>query len=110
MKAADKTPTPSVSSEVQTQMNSPTMPDEQVGTLMAEVECFLSKRDELARKIADEIEATERKLAELKKTAASLFPESVSNGQSSQKAKKSKGKTSAKSESTSSAESPSSVE
>ncbi|QDU28122.1 hypothetical protein ETAA8_32220 [Anatilimnocola aggregata] len=43
--------------------------------LLAEVQSFLSKRDELARKLADEITATEAKLAELKRTAASLFPE-----------------------------------
>jgi len=45
--------------------------------LLAEVQSFLSKRDELARKLAEEITATEAKLAELKKTAASLFPETA---------------------------------
>lgn len=45
--------------------------------LLAEVQSFLNKREELARKLADEIAATETKLAELKKTAAALFPEST---------------------------------
>jgi hypothetical protein len=45
--------------------------------LLAEVQSFLSKREELARKLAEEIAATEAKLAELRKTAASLFPEST---------------------------------
>ena len=42
--------------------------------LKSEIETFISLRDELARKLADEIEATELKLAQLKETAASLFP------------------------------------
>ncbi|WP_425618948.1 hypothetical protein NA78x_002669 [Anatilimnocola sp. NA78] len=45
--------------------------------LLAEVQSFLSKRDELARKLAEEISATEAKLIELKRTAASLFPETA---------------------------------
>ena len=44
--------------------------------LKSEIETFISLRDELARKLADEIEATELKLAQLKETAASLFPRS----------------------------------
>ena len=109
MKSVEETPTPSVSSEIQAQTDSPTVPHEEVAPLMAEVETFLSKRDELARRFAEEIVATEQKLAELKKTAASLFPESVS-GQSSQKTKKPKTKASTKSESASSADSQSSAE
>ena len=110
MKSVEETPTPSVSSEIQVQTDSPTMPQEQVDPLMAEVETFLSKRDELAQRFADEIAATEQKLAELKKTAASLFPESVSSGQTNQKTKKPKAKSAAKSESASSSDSPSSAE
>ena len=44
--------------------------------LLAEVQLFLSRREELARKLADEIAVTEARLAELKRTAAALFPES----------------------------------
>lgn len=113
MKAADQTPTASVSSEVQTQPDAPTVPDEkaeQVDPLMAEVESFLSKRDELARKIAAEIEALEQKLAELKETAASLFPETAGGGPSNPKSKKPKPKPTVKSEATSSAESAAATE
>lgn len=42
--------------------------------LVAEVQSFLSKRGELAEKLAREIEATEKKLEELKRTAALLLP------------------------------------
>ncbi len=45
--------------------------------LLAEVQSFIQKREELARKLADEIAATETKLAELKRTAAALFPENA---------------------------------
>ncbi len=110
MKSVEETLTPSVSSEIQAQTDPPATPHEQVDPLMTEVETFLSKRDELARRFAEEIAATELKLAELKRTAASLFPESVSSAQSSQKTKKQKAKAAAKSESASSAESPSSAE
>jgi len=55
---------------------------------MAEVQSFLSRRDELARKLSEEIEVTEKKLAELRSTLASLFPDGGSNGQSDRKAKK----------------------
>ncbi len=40
-----------------------------------EVQSFLSRRDDLAEKLAREIETTELKLAELKRSAALLFPE-----------------------------------
>lgn len=104
VKAAEETPTAGVSSEVPPQTESPAVLDEQVDPLMAEVEAFLSKRDELAQKIAAEIEATEQKLAELKETAASLFPDSGGNGASNAKPKKPKPKAPAKAEPTSSAE------
>lgn len=45
--------------------------------LLAEVQSFLSRRDELARKLADEIAATEAKLEELRRTAAAFFPENA---------------------------------
>lgn len=54
---------------------------EELGGLAGEVQSFLSRRVELARKLAQEIEATEKKLAELKRTAALLFP-AGGNGQS----------------------------
>jgi molecular chaperone DnaK (HSP70) len=108
VKAADQTPTPSASPEVQTSPDAPAVPDEeveQVDPLMAEVESFLSKRDELARKIAAEIETLEQKLAELKETATSLFPETAGGASSSPKPKKPKPKPTVKSEATSSADS-----
>jgi len=37
----------------------------------------MAMRDELAQKLAAEIEATELRLEELKSTAASLFPQNV---------------------------------
>ena len=43
--------------------------------LLEEVQSFLTRRDELARQLADEIEATEKKLDELRRTAAALFPD-----------------------------------
>ncbi len=43
--------------------------------LMKEVQSFLGQRAALAKKLAEEIAALEAKLAELKKTAALLFPE-----------------------------------
>ncbi len=61
--------------------------------LMEEIQTFLHLRDELARKLAIEIEATEQKLAELKKTAASLFPQSGGEVAEEKKAKKPKPKT-----------------
>ncbi len=48
---------------------------EELGALAGEVQSFLDKRIELARKLSQEIDATEKKLAELKRTAAALFPE-----------------------------------
>jgi hypothetical protein len=45
--------------------------------LLDEVQTFLSRRAELAQKLADEIAATEQRLVELKQTAAMLFPESA---------------------------------
>jgi hypothetical protein len=43
--------------------------------LVDEVQSFVAKRAELARKVAEEIKATEKKLSELRKTAAMLSPE-----------------------------------
>jgi hypothetical protein len=60
--------------------------------LLSEVQSFLSKRAELAQKMADEIAATEKKLAELKETAALLFPEHHGNGPKERKPKKAKPK------------------
>ncbi|HEY4261608.1 MAG TPA: hypothetical protein VGM98_15670 [Schlesneria sp.] len=106
VKAADETPTPSVSPEVQTPVDPAIEPEGQVDPLMAEVEAFLSKRDELAQKIAGEIEALEQKLAELKETAASLFPDSAGGGQSAPKPKKPKPKAPAKTETAAPTETP----
>ncbi len=46
-------------------------------SLLDEVQSFLAQREELAKKLAEEIAATEQKLVELKKTAAQLFPETA---------------------------------
>jgi hypothetical protein len=48
--------------------------------LAEEVRAFIDRRDELAGKLAQEIELTEKKLVELKRTAALLFPENAANG------------------------------
>jgi len=96
--SAEETPSPSVSPAVEAQSEAPAATVEPIDPLMAEVESFLSKRDELAQKIADEIEAMEQKLAELKKTAASLFPDSANGAPANLKAKKPKPKPAAKPE------------
>jgi hypothetical protein len=44
--------------------------------LVDEVQSFVAKRSELAKKVAEEIKTTEKKLAELRKTAAILSPDS----------------------------------
>jgi hypothetical protein len=53
---------------------------EGLGGLADEVRAFIDRRDELASKLAQEIELTEKKLVELKRTAALLFPENAANG------------------------------
>ncbi len=104
VKSVEETPTTSVSAEDQAPVDSSITTEEHVDPLMADVKTFLSKRDELARKFAEEIDALEQRLAELKETAASLFPENLNSGQSDRKPKKPKPKSSPKTESTSSAE------
>lgn len=58
--------------------------------LVDEVQSFLRQRQELAQRLADEIAATEAKLAELKKTAAMLFPENYPSPNGAKKVKKAK--------------------
>ena len=58
--------------------------------LLAEVQSFIQRREELAKKLADEITATESKLAELKRTAAALFPENAVAAPAANKEKKAK--------------------
>jgi hypothetical protein len=53
---------------------------ERLGELAEEVRAFIDRREELAGKLAQEIALTEKKLAELKRTAALLFPENATNG------------------------------
>jgi hypothetical protein len=60
--------------------------------LMAEVQNFLATRDELAKKLAEEIAATEKKLAELKRTAVLLYPQATVAANKDKKAKKVKAK------------------
>ncbi len=59
---------------------------------MNEVQSFLAKRAELSQKLAEEIEATEQKLVELKKTAAMLYSENTSSPTKDKKSKKVKAK------------------
>ena len=66
--------------------------NEPADPLLEEVQSFLNLRDELARKLAAEIELTEQKLAELKKTAASLFPGAHNDVSDDRKPKKPKAK------------------
>lgn len=65
-------------------------PAEPATPLIAEVHSFLSKRDELATKLSDEIAATEAKLIELRQTAAALFPEKAAAAPAAAKDKKAK--------------------
>lgn len=67
----------------------------QIGELGSEVQAFLGMRDELAKKLADEIAATEQRLAELKKTAALLFPDSAAKDKKVKKPKAKKPSTAA---------------
>jgi len=60
-------------------------------SLMDEIQSFMTLREELSQKLASEIEATELKLAELKETAASLFPQATYIAEE-KKAKKAKPK------------------
>jgi hypothetical protein len=50
------------------------IPQVDIGGLAEEVSSFIAQRDSLSQRLAEEIAATEKKLAELKHTAAMLFP------------------------------------
>jgi hypothetical protein len=64
---------------------------DELGSLADEVQSFLSRRAELAQKLTMEIEATENRLAELKRTAALLFPPAgISPGDKERQDRKSK--------------------
>ena len=67
-------------------------PAEPIDPLMDEVQTFLNLRDELSKKLAAEIETLEQKLADLKQTAASLFPGGSADAPEEKKAKKPKPK------------------
>lgn len=56
--------------------------------LHAEIAAFLARREELSRKVAEEIVATEKKLAELKQTAALLLAEATATPAKDRKPKK----------------------
>lgn len=60
----------------------------QEATLLDQVQSFLTQRAELAQKLAAEIEATEKRLVELRKTAAMLFPENTASPAKDKKPKK----------------------
>ncbi len=70
----------------------------QAEPLIEEVQQFLGKRAELAAKLTQEIEATEKKLVELKKTVALLFPENAPSISKDRKPKKVKSKVASRSE------------
>jgi hypothetical protein len=59
-----------------------------VDPLVDEVQSFLQRRESLAQKLAEEIAATEKKLAELKRTAALLYPEKAAAVLKDRKVKK----------------------
>lgn len=67
-------------------------------SILDEVQSFLQKRDELLRKLADEIEATESRLAELRRTAQLLQAEAVPESSKDKKNKKPKPKSAPKAE------------
>lgn len=77
-----------------TTVAAPSIPEKSL-PLMAEVQTFLATRDELAKKLAEEIAATEKKLAELKRTAAMLYPAAVAPPGKEKKAKKVKARAAA---------------
>ena len=93
MSSADVTANLAANTEHQFESQPQLPPDEPANPLMEEVQTFLNLRDELAKKLAVEIEATEQKLAELKKTAASLFPAPLDEMPEERKIKKPKPKT-----------------
>jgi hypothetical protein len=98
MNSAESTTHHGGESEQLPELDPPTDISEPSDPLMEEVQSFLNLRDELARKLATEIDALEEKLAELKKTAASLFPGSDSDSTGDRKAKKPKAKSSSQKE------------
>lgn len=78
--------------ETETNTEQDSAASEPLDPLMDEVQTFINLRDELARKLAAEIDAMEQKLADLKKTAASLFPSGSNDVPEEKKAKKPKPK------------------
>lgn len=67
----------------------------EAGSLVDEVQSLLSRRNSLAAKLAEEIATTEKKLAELKKTAALLTPDTKAPAPAKEKSKPKKVKKSA---------------
>ncbi|MEZ6088867.1 MAG: hypothetical protein R3C05_12750 [Pirellulaceae bacterium] len=57
-------------------------------TLLDEVEAFFHQREALAEKLAQEIEATEARLNELRETMANLYPERAAGAAKDRKPKK----------------------
>ena len=68
-------------SETSTEGGANHPPVESLGELAHEVQSFLDRRHELAKKLNLEIEATEKKLVELKKTVEMLFANNDGDGQ-----------------------------
>jgi hypothetical protein len=82
----------STTAESQSQEQEPSSHD----SILEEVQVFLEKREELLSKLAAEIEATEMRLAELRRTAQLLQAEAAPESAKDKKAKKPKPKNAAK--------------
>lgn len=65
---------------------------EPTATLISEVQSFLERREELSRKLAEEILATEKRLADLRRTAGLLQVEGTADPARDRKPKKAKPK------------------
>jgi len=79
VKPVEQTPVLTRTTEPSTETEKKVPPAEELGDLAQEVESFLSQRTELHGKLLHEIEATEKKLAELKRAASLLVPEEKAN-------------------------------
>jgi len=67
-------------------------------SLISEVQSFLERREELSRQLAEEIEATEKRLVELRRTASLLQAEAAVDSSKDRKPKKAKPKGTARPE------------
>ncbi|QDV71788.1 hypothetical protein Poly24_55280 [Rosistilla carotiformis] len=63
-------------------------PPPRSGSLLDDVQAFFDQREELAQRLAEEIEATQEKLAELQETLAQLHPDRSVNAAKERRPKK----------------------